>query len=196
MGRKKKNKSPEIQIPRQPKKIKSQAPPKKEINPNAEYRDQLVKIYVSKTELEQIKDYIVIHTKTGSLSKFIRNSIIQKINGFDTIGLNPAVSIDLTGIQENLNLLMGKVIELTKINTLMLEAKQNFPSCYDKKKFRNIEQEIIQVIREFPQYISHGTPVPLLEIMKVTDLDPDVIFDTIINSDKFRQKGRGWVLND
>ncbi|MHA1150664.1 MAG: hypothetical protein ACTSR8_20785 [Promethearchaeota archaeon] len=52
MGRKKKNKSPEIQIPIQSKKIKSQAPPKKEINPNAKYRDQLVKIYVSKTELE------------------------------------------------------------------------------------------------------------------------------------------------
>ena len=38
----------------QPKKTKSQTPPKKEINPNAEYRDQLVKIYVSKTELKYL----------------------------------------------------------------------------------------------------------------------------------------------
>lgn len=85
MGRKKKKNTLEIQIPIQPKKVKSHTLPKKEINPNAEYRDQLIKIYVSKTELEQIKDYLVKHTKNGSFSKFIRNSVIQKINGFDTL---------------------------------------------------------------------------------------------------------------
>lgn len=91
---------------------------------------------------------------------------------------------------------MGKIIELTKINSMMLEAKQQFPSNYEQKKSKNIEYEIEKAIREFPQYKNQGTLVPLFEIMKITDLNPDDIFDTIINSNKFRQEGKGWILND
>jgi len=52
--------------------------------------------------------------------------------------LNPALSINITGIQENLNNLMAKVIKLTKINSMMLKAKQDsLVIIYKKKKNLN-----------------------------------------------------------
>jgi hypothetical protein len=42
----------------------------------------------------------------------------------------------------------------------------------------------------------NGRPVVLADVIKKTSLNPDLIFDILINSTKFNQEGKEWVLNE
>ena len=133
MGRKKREKNQEDELLKKNESGNSSNISNAQLNSSKECRDKLLKTYVSQSELERIKENLN-KTHKKSLSDFIRSCIFNTINEPNAIGLDlsPVAQVDLSGVQESLNDLMAKIVELTKVNSMILNIKKQFPSSYDQ----------------------------------------------------------------
>lgn len=157
-------------------------------------------------EIEDIKK--VAKELKISPSDLGRNAIKEYLerhknpNGFvQNVSENNQNVIQNEEIEKKLNYIITKVDSLASLESQLRDIQMRFPSKLEEdgklEEKVSLIEEIIKKHQKSSKYKVSKTPITLDEIINKTELEQNVVFDILINTDKFKPIKKGWdVKND
>lgn len=171
-------------------------------------KNKMLGIRFYQHEFDEIKE--MAEKLEISPSDFGREAIrekIERINNPRAIQVETETesnknALQIEKIENILGTLINKVENLAEINSKMLEMQISFPSKLDEDI--NLDENISKITnaikknRESKKYKANKTLLTLEEIINSVNIDEDLVFDILYNSNKFEQPAnkRGWDLNE
>ncbi len=113
---------------------------------------------------------------------------------------NNQTALQFEEIEKKLNSIITHIENLASVNSQMLDIQRRFPSKIEEveeleDKISLIE-EVIKKHHKSLHYKLSKTPITLEEIINKTEIDEDVVFDILINTEKFKPIKKGWDIKN
>lgn len=164
-------------------------------------RDIQVKFLFSEIEKEEF-DKFVINSYLNK-SEVIRNAIFNYIRGKSTNTSTIPGNFsneNTTKILNELGVITNKFSEFIKISGMIENNKKSFQTRLGEDI--NLRENIGRIVKTLKQYRtthdykSNKTTMSMEKIILASGLDRELVFDILINHGSFKQKGKGWDLNE
>ena len=99
-----------------------------------------------------------------------------------------------------LGIMTNKFSEFIKLSGMIENNKKSFQTKLEEDI--NLRENIGQIVETIKQYRtthdykSNKTTMSMEKIILASGLDRGIVFDILINHESFKQKGKGWDLNE
>jgi len=149
-------------------------------------RAQIEKISPSDLGRNAVKDY---------MKRAQNPEIYAQLN---TDNQNNANSLKIEEIENKMSLLIKQIEKLTQLNSQILNNQMNFPSKLEEdpelEQHINAITEAILENRQSTNYKISKTPLTIEDIVEKTNLDVEIIFDILTNTEKYKPIKKGWDM--